>query len=279
MTQTHSLAGQTALVTGGGTGVGLGTARRLLEHGATVTIAARRLELLDEVAKSFRQEIPGAEVRTIRCDITIEDDVSAAVQAACDARGHLDIAVANAGSGSLGPILVSRPEEWLEILNLNVVGTMLTIKHAALAMKDSGGGSIVAISSPAAAQALANLGPYSPSKAGLEMLVHVAALELGPLGVRVNAIRPGLVVQDMLAVILKVPGMREGLEALTPLRLEGSGEEIGDAVIFLSSPSAAWITGQILGVDGGMTIPQGQSFEPAARAALGNDVIDGRTSR
>lgn len=152
-----------------------------------------------------------------------------------------------------------------------------TVAPGALAMKRTGGGSIVAISSPAAVQAMAFLGPYSPSKAGLEMLVQVAALELGGVGVRVNAIRPGLVVQEHLAAILKIPGMREGLEARTPLRVEGKGEEIGDAVLFLSSPSAAWITGQVLGVDGGMTIPQGQSFEPVVRAALGDDTIDDLT--
>jgi NAD(P)-dependent dehydrogenase (short-subunit alcohol dehydrogenase family) len=273
--QTEGLRGRTALVTGGGTGVGLGIARSLLRREMRVTLAARRLEVLEDAAGSLRDEMPGAEVRCVRCDVTREDEVASAVAAARAGGERLDLAVANAGSGALGPVLLARPEDWLRILELNVVGSLLTIKHAALSMRDTGGGAIVAISSPAAVQAMEHLGPYSPSKAGLEMLVRVAALELARFGVRVNAVRPGLVVQEHLRALMQVPGMRENLESGAPLRAEGSGEEVGDAVAFLAGPESAWVTGQILGVDGGLSIWRGPSFEPVVRAAFGDEAVDG----
>jgi NAD(P)-dependent dehydrogenase (short-subunit alcohol dehydrogenase family) len=166
------LAGRTALVTGGGTGIGLGIARRLLASGAEVTIAARRLNVLEEATATLRKEIPGAIVRPARCDTTVEPEVAAAVAAAIGGRDHLDIAVANAGTLGGGPILASDPLEWTRVFNVHVVGAMLLMKHAAAAMRDGGGGSIVAISSPTAANLFAFGGPYGPSKAALETLVR-----------------------------------------------------------------------------------------------------------
>ena len=267
MIPVQDLEGAKALVTGGGTGVGLGITRCLLRHGARVATAARRLEVLDAAAEKLRAEIPGAEIQTLRCDVTVEEDVAAAVTAAADG-GGLDVAVANAGTGALGPILLAKPEDWRRVFDLNVVGTLLTIKHAAHAMKDSGRGSIVAISSVAGVLVEAWLGPYSPSKAALEMLVRLAAVELGPMGIRVNAVRPGLVMQEHVETIVQVPGMRENMEAITPLRLEGSGEEIGEAIAYLSGPRGTWVTGQVFSVDGGHSIPQGASFEPVVRMAF-----------
>jgi len=274
-----SLAGRTALVTGGGTGIGLGITRRLLASGAEVTIAARRLDVLEEAAATLRKEVPGAIVRAARCDTTVESEVAAAVAAAIEGRGRLDIAVANAGTLGGGPILASDPSEWTRVFNVHVVGAMILMKHAAAAMRDGGGGSIIAISSPIAINLFAFGGPYGPSKAALEALVQAAALEFGPMGVRVNAIRVGLVATEMATVLLQRREIMERLEAMAALRLYGDADEIGDAVVFLSSPAASWITGQILGVDGGLSVPQGPSTEAAAREILGAAFFDGLYGR
>lgn len=275
MSEDRRLAGRTALVTGGGTGVGLGIARRLLEAGATVTLAARRLDVLEEAAGALRAEIAGGEVRTIRCDVTIEEEVAAAVAAACDSAGHLDVAVANAGVPGLNPVLLGDPEIWTFNFKVHVVGTMLTFKHAALRMKDSGGGSLVAVSSPAAAQVMRYNGPYASAKAGLEMLVRSAAVELGPLNIRVNGIRVGFVASGMTAPLLGMDDILADLGADALLNLQGNGEEIGNAVVYLAGPESTWVTGQIIGVDGGLTVWQGVDFEPIARFAYGDEAIDG----
>jgi len=210
---------------------------------------------------------------------TLRQSADPAVAAAIEGRGRLDIAVANAGTLGGGPILASDPSEWTRVFNVHVVGAMLLMKHAATAMRDGGGGSIVAISSPTAANLFAFGGPYGPSKAALETLVQAAALEFGPMGVRVNAIRAGLVATEMATVLMQRPEIMERLKAMATLRLHGGADEIGDAVVFLSSPAASWITGQILGVDGGLSVPQGPSTEAAAREMLGAAFFDGLYGR
>lgn len=274
MAEAPALDGRTALVTGGGTGVGLGIARRLLSQGAVVTLAARRVDVLAKAAERLRAERPGAEVRTVRCDVTVEADVAGAVAAASDASGRLDLAVANAGVPGLNPVLLGQPELWTYNFQVHVLGAMFTIKHAALAMKDSGGGAIVAVSSPAAVQVMKFNGPYASAKAALEMLVRSAAVELGPLRVRVNAVRVGFVPSEMTAALLQMEDVLQDLGSGALLELEGGGEQIGDAVVYLASPGGRWVTGQVLGVDGGLTVWQGVNFEPVARLAYGNEAID-----
>jgi NAD(P)-dependent dehydrogenase (short-subunit alcohol dehydrogenase family) len=186
------LAGCTALVTGGGTGIGHATALRLLEQGTIVTIAGRRSDVLEESARRLRARVAGAEVRVQQCDITVETDVERAVQVAAGAGGRLDIAVANAGTGVPGPILSLSADHWRYACDLNIMGTALTIKHAALAMQQHGG-SIVAISSGAGFKIPKFMATYGATKAGLEMLVRCAAIELAPFAIRVNTIRPGFI--------------------------------------------------------------------------------------
>jgi NAD(P)-dependent dehydrogenase (short-subunit alcohol dehydrogenase family) len=269
---TGSLKGKTALVTGGGSGVGLGCTRRLLEEGARVTMAARRVEVLERAAERLRSEIAGAEVTFERCDITIEDDLAAAVESAADPEGRLDIAVANAGSGVPGPILTLGGEHWRFVNDLNIIGTALTIKRAALAMQQRGG-SIVAVSSVEAFKVARYMAPYTVTKAAVEALVHCAALELAPFGIRVNCIRPGYVPTEGAALGF-TEEEAERLIDITPLGRCGSAEEIGDAVVYFSADSGAWVTGQVLAVDGGMAIPEGVSFENLCRRMYGDEVMD-----
>jgi len=266
------LEGKNALVTGGGTGVGLGCTRRLLQEGARVTMAARRVDVLEQTAERLRAEIDGAQVIVARCDITAEEEVAAAVQRASAPDGRLDIAVANAGTGAPGPILALKSEDWRFLNDMNILGTASTVKHAALAMKDRGG-SIVAISSVEAIKIAKYMAPYTVTKAALEALVRCAALELAPFKIRVNCIRPGYVPTEGTAMALPEEEAEQLVE-ITPLGRPGSAEEIGNAVVYFSAESGAWVTGQVLAVDGGMAIPEGVSFEKLCRQLYGDEVMD-----
>ena len=266
------LEGRTALVTGGGTGVGFGIARRLLQHGARVTLAARRVDVLESAAERLRSEIDAAQVGTRQCDVSVEDDLVAAVACAAAPDGRLDIAVANAGSGAPGPILALGSEAWRFATDLNILGTALTIKQAALAMQERGG-SIVAISSVEAFKVAKYMAPYSVTKAAVEALVRCAALELAPFEIRVNAIQPGYVPTEGTALAFNEEEAEQLVE-MTPLRRSGRAEEIGDAVVYFSAESGAWVTGQVLAVDGGMVIPEGVSFEKLCRKIYGDELMD-----
>ena len=266
------LDGQTALVTGGGTGIGFGCARRLLEHGATVTIAARRVGVLTAAADRLRALVRGAEVRVCQCDVTIEDEVAAAVRMAAGADGQLDIAVANAGSAAPGPILALTAEHWRYACDLNILGTASTIKQAALAMQQRGG-SIVAISSGAGVQVPRFMATYGVTKAGLEMLVRCAAVELAPFKIRVNCIQPGYVPTEGTAMGLDDAAEKTVIEH-TPLARPGTAEEIGDGVVYFCADSGAWVTGQTIAVDGGLTIPVGEDFEMLCRRIYGDDLMN-----
>jgi NAD(P)-dependent dehydrogenase (short-subunit alcohol dehydrogenase family) len=268
----QSLAGRNALVTGGGTGVGYGIASRLLRAGARVTLAARRKTVLEEAAEQLRSEVAGAEVGIQECDVTVEEQVAAAVAAAAGPDGGLDIAVANAGSGAPGPILALGSDPWRFVMDLNILGTALTIKHAGLAMKQRGG-SIVAISSVEGFKLARYMAPYTVTKAAVESLVRCAALELAPFRIRVNCIQPGYVPTEGTALAFDEQDV-EQLLAITPLGRPGGAEEIGDAVLYFSGESAAWVTGQILAVDGGMALPAGVSFEKLCRKLYGDELMD-----
>jgi NAD(P)-dependent dehydrogenase (short-subunit alcohol dehydrogenase family) len=265
------LVGRKALVTGGGTGVGRGIAHRLLQHGARVTLAARRVDVLESAAEGLRSEVEGAQVGIQRCDITVEEDLAAAVAAAAP-DGQLDIAVANAGSGAPGPILALGSEPWRFASDLNILGTALTIKQAALAMTERGG-SIVAISSVEGFKIAKYMAPYTVTKAAVESLVRCAALELAPFQIRVNCIQPGYVPTEAVKLAFEEEETEQLVE-MTPLRRSGRAEEIGDAVTYFSAASGAWVTGQVLAVDGGMLLPEGVSFERLCRKIYGDEVMD-----
>jgi NAD(P)-dependent dehydrogenase (short-subunit alcohol dehydrogenase family) len=267
-----SLEGKTALVTGGGSGVGFGIARRLVQQGARVMLAARRIDVLETAAERLRSEIDGAQIEIHPCDVTVENDLAAAVASAAAPDGRLDIAVANAGSGAPGPILALGSDQWRFASDLNILGTALTIKQAALAMKERGG-SIVAISSVEGFKVAKYMAPYTVTKAAVESLVRCAALELAPFKIRVNCIRPGYVPTEGTALAFDDEDA-EHLVEITPLRRPGAAEEIGDAVLYFSAESGAWVTGQILAVDGGMVIPEGVSFEKLCRKLYGDEVMD-----
>jgi NAD(P)-dependent dehydrogenase (short-subunit alcohol dehydrogenase family) len=263
-----SLEGRTALVTGGGTGIGYGIAKRLLDAGATVTICGRRADVLDSAADALRAAVSRAEVRTIAADVTDEEQVAAAVAHACN-DGRLDIAIANAGSAMPGPLLSQSPDGWRFTLDINVVAPAMTIKHAALAMRE-GGGAIVTISSQSAVRTAKWMAPYTVSKAAMDTLVRCAALELAPFRIRVNGIRPGLVPNQAI-VMDEEPYLTAISRSL--LGAPGTAEQLGDSVLYLTSDLSEWVTGQVYNVCGGLSVSDYDDFGDLARMVVGDDAF------
>jgi NAD(P)-dependent dehydrogenase (short-subunit alcohol dehydrogenase family) len=260
-----TLAGKAALVTGGGSGIGLACARTLQRDGAAVTICGRDEQKLRNAAAEL-----GGATRFAVCDVLDEDQVATAVDIAAQQAGSLDICVINAG-GSFGgrPLILMDRERWDQYLGVNLTGAFLTLKHAAATMLGSGGGSIIAVSSIAGGLTHRYLGAYSVAKAGLEMLVRNAADELGPMGIRVNAVRPGLVPTDASSRLDQNPATRQDYLDQMPLGRTGAPQEIADSVRFLAGQESSWITGQVLGVDGGHSLRRGPDL-----AALVGDTFD-----
>jgi NAD(P)-dependent dehydrogenase (short-subunit alcohol dehydrogenase family) len=247
-----SLAGKTALVTGGGTGIGKACATALAAAGAAVTICGPELEVLESAAAEM-----GNGVRSVVCDVTDEAQVAAAVDVA-SSDGRLDVALANAGVPMPGSLLHLTADHWSVPIGVNLVGTAHTIKHAAKAMP--GGGSIIAISSIASARPASFMGTYSVTKAAVDELVRFAAAELGPFNIRVNGIRPGWVATETVATTTTPENMaiiRQGTPLPGDGELGGLGrpEDIARAVVYFASDYSNWVTGQLLSVCGGSSLP------------------------
>lgn len=276
---TGALAGKAALVTGGGSGIGLACAKALAADGAAVTIAGRSQERLNQALAELGETATAAV-----CDVADEDQVRAAVEVAATASGGLDICVAAAGTGGAAPIVVTDKGEWQRILDTNLTGAFLTLKHAAAAMtgaerRGSGRlGSFVGISSIAGPLTHRFMAAYCVSKAGLEALVKNAADELGPAGVRVNGVRPGLVPTELATFLVDTDDIRNDYLAQMPLGRLGTTEDIAAAVRYLAGPESDWVTGQILSVDGGHTLRRGPNLEGAIRAMYGDAAAEGRVS-
>lgn len=270
------LAGTGAFITGGGSGIGLGGARHLLRDGATVTLVGRDEARLAAGAESLAPDTPeGAEVRTVSADTAEEAEVQRAVEVAAEGQG-LHWAVLSAGTGTMGPVIATPLAEWERVLSVNLTGAFLATKHAGAAIARSGGGAIVAISSIAAPLTHPYMAPYCVSKVGLEALVRNAADELGRANVRVNAIRPGLVQTELADALLSDEQVVADYLAQMPISRIGTVDDTGAAIRFLCGPESSWITGQVLGVDGGHSLRRGPDIEHWATALYGPDVVAGR---
>jgi NAD(P)-dependent dehydrogenase (short-subunit alcohol dehydrogenase family) len=267
----NSLEGARALITGGGTGIGRGIAASLARQGAVVTIAARRLEVLETTAQQLRTDVSGAEVRVAVCDVTVAEQVEAAVAVASGPDGRLDIAVANAGTGIPGPFLLLDDNAWRFCCELNIIGTASTFRHAALAMREHGG-SLVAISTAASSAPEVSMSAYTSTKAAVDMMVRAAAWELGVYGIRVNSILPGYVPTGSTEGAF-TPRLAQDLLQRSALKRNGTPEDIGAMVVHLSQPGS-WVTGQVIGVDGGMTVQPMADLSDLSRRMYGDAAVD-----
>lgn len=256
------LAGKIALVTGAGSGIGRATARRFAAEGAKLVIGDKSAAV-DETAALI-----GGDVVAVQMDAGSEADVAALVETAVSRFGGLDIAYANAGiSGGLTGIFDHTVEEWQAILQVNLIGPFLVIKHAAPKMMARGKGSIICTASVAGIRSGAGCPAYSASKAGVINLVQVSAQQLSGTNVRVNAICPGLIQTGMTQRAFDYAaekGVTDKIGRLNPLRRAGQPDEIANMALFLASDEASYVNGQAIAVDGGLS-----SSHPVTRQETG----------
>lgn len=272
---TGGLEGKAFLVTGGGSGIGRACAAALAADGAAVTICGRTESKLKEAAERIAAvQGHGGSVQTAVADVTAEADVEAAIEAASEPTGRLDGCVANAGGGGgIGPLHTQSVEEFLRVLHLNVLGTLLCIKHAIPKMIDAGGGAFVGMSSIAGHQTHPFFGAYTAGKAGIEQLIRNAADEYGARGLRFNAIRPGFILTELMAPIPQDGPVYQSYIENTPMNDVGQPADIGALCRFLVGPESRWITGQAINVDGGHSLRRGPNFAQFAEAMVGADAL------
>jgi NAD(P)-dependent dehydrogenase (short-subunit alcohol dehydrogenase family) len=235
-----------ALVTGAARGIGLATARRFLA-------ADWRVALLDvdgETLARTHAALAAAPVIAIHCDVADPAGVAAALVRIGQEFGRLDALVNNAGIAIFKPILDVTHEDWSRVLAVNLTGPFLCAQAAAPLMRDSGGGAIVNITSISGLRASTLRTAYGTSKAGLAHLTQQQAVELAPLGIRVNAVAPGPV-DTAMAKAVHTPDIRAAYHDAIPLNRYGLEDELAEAIFFLCGERASYITGQTLAVDGG----------------------------
>lgn len=240
------------LITGGLTGIGRSAAIAFAKQGAMVTVAGRRDEAGAELVKQLRGFGPEAEF--INADVRDEDDVRTMIDRTVARFGRLDVAVNNAGTeGTPGPVTEQTPASYAATFDTNALGVLLCMKHELRVMQSQGFGSIVNISSTMGSRGAANASLYVASKHAVEGLTKSGALEAASFGVRVNAIAPGPIDTAMLDRFTGSSDRKAGLLAGIPLRRAGKPEELADAILFVASEKASFITGQIISVNGGRT--------------------------
>jgi 7-alpha-hydroxysteroid dehydrogenase len=273
----RSLEGRSVVVTGGGTGIGEACARRAAEEGARVTICGRTESRLEAAAARIRSG--GSEVLTLVADVTVEEDVVRLVNSAAEFGGGLHGFVANAGGGGgLAPYHLQPVDEFIRVLHLNVVSTLLCIKHAVSRLVDSGGGSFVGMSSIAGHVTHPNFGAYPVAKAGIESMMRNAADEYGAFKVRFNSIQPGFITTEAMEGIERGGPVWNSYVEQTPLADVGRPEDIGNVALFLLSDESRWITGQAIAVDGGNSLRRGPDYSPYVERMFGAAALDPRSS-
>ena len=263
MSSSGPLHGCGVLVTGGGTGIGKACAAELARRGASVVICGRTESRLEEVAASLRGD--GAHADLVVADVTREEDVARAVARTVEFAGNLRGLVANAGGGGmLAPYHRQDTDEFMRVLSLNVLSTMLCVKHGVPAMVRSGGGSFVGMSSLAGSVTHRLFGAYPVAKAGIDHMMRNAADEYGPAAVRFNSVQPGFVATEIMEGIPREGNVFASYVENTPLGGVSSPEDVATVVAFLIGPDSARVTGQTIAVDGGHHLRAGPDFRPFA---------------
>jgi meso-butanediol dehydrogenase / (S,S)-butanediol dehydrogenase / diacetyl reductase len=257
------LHGKVVIVSGAGSGIGLAIADAFAEHGAAIVALGRTPERLEKAVAGITGR--GGQAVAMPCDVSDEEQVAETVQATVERFGQIDVLVNNAGFGPARPAPIAQTElaEWNRVLATTLTGAMLCSKHVSGHLIQRGEGVIVNVTSLAGKLPRVGMGPYCAAKAGLEHLTRVLALELAESGIRVNAVSPGTTRTEHLDGNLsragasydeRVTGSLARFRSPILLGRVADPAEQADAVVFLASPSAGFITGQVLYVDGGAGI-------------------------
>jgi dehydrogenase/reductase SDR family member 4 len=247
------LSGQVALITGSSRGIGKAIAEEMALAGAKVVISSRKQEACDQVRDEIRAR--GGEAMSFACNIGRKEDVEGLIEATLDQMGRIDILVCNAAVNPFyGSLTKLDDDAWDKIMDCNVKSSWWFCKLAAPHMIERGSGNIILISSIGAFRSTSVLGAYGISKAADAQLARNFALELGPKGIRVNAIAPGLVKTDFAKALWSNPTILQNVEQRAPLRRIGQPVEIAGVAVFLASQAASFVTGQLIVADGGATL-------------------------
>jgi NAD(P)-dependent dehydrogenase (short-subunit alcohol dehydrogenase family) len=239
------------LVTGALTGIGRATAIAFAEEGARIVISGRH----DAEGQALVEELRkiGQEAEFVRADVGREEEVRNLIDKVVARFGRLDVAVNNAGTeGKRGPVTEQTPESYAAAFDTNVLGTLLCMKHELRVMQPQGSGSIINLSSTLGERGAPGASLYAASKHAIEGLTQVAALEAAAFGVRVNAVAPGPVDTELLSRFSGTADRKAAIAGV-PLKRIAKPAEIANAIVWLGSDKASFVTGQILGVDGGKT--------------------------
>jgi NAD(P)-dependent dehydrogenase (short-subunit alcohol dehydrogenase family) len=238
------------MITGALTGIGRATALAFAHEGARIVVSGRR----DEEGNALAAELHeiGAEAEFVRVDVRRDDEVRNLVDQTVARFGRLDVAVNNAGTeGKPGPVTEQSAESYAAAFDTNVLGTLLSMKHELRVMQPQGSGSIINLSSTMGHRGAPGASLYTASKHAVEGLTKAAALEGAAFGVRVNAVAPGPTDTGLLDRFTGSADRKAGLIAGVPLKRAGRPEEMAQAILFLASDKASFVTGQILDVNGG----------------------------
>ncbi len=253
------LEDKTALITGGGSGIGAAIARRFVEEGARVCVAGRRQAALDDVVRA----LPPDSAVSICGDVSCEDDIDVMIAKAVDFGGKLDILVNNAAMEVPGTVADIETDLWRKALDTNLTGPFLLMKKSIPHMIQNGGGSIINVASLAGLRSIPAGAAYCSTKAGLIMLTRQAALDYGPLKIRCNAVCPGGVRTDMLERSVgplaeklgtDVDGFMAYFSSMVPMRRVALPEEISGLCSYLASDDSTYMTGAVLVIDGGAAV-------------------------
>lgn len=249
------LTGQVAIITGSSRGIGRSIAEQMARAGARVVISSRKAEPCETVAEAIRAA--GGEAVAIPCNISDKTQLNALVDQTLATWGRLDILVCNAAVNPYFGSMAEMPEEaYDKVMNCNVKSNFLLCNMAAHHMAANKNGSIIIVSSIGGNQGSATLAAYGISKAADFSLAKNLAIEWGPRGIRANCIAPGLIKTDFSRALWENPKLLKNVEDGTPVRRIGEPEDVGGVAVFLASRAAAYITGQTLNVDGGITVKE-----------------------
>lgn len=251
-----AIEGKVAIITGASKGIGAAIAAAYAREGARVVISSRKQDALDEVAAAITDA--GGEALAIAAHMGEVEQVQALVERTIDHWGRVDIAVNNAAiNPHYGPLLTADEGQLDKIFDVNLKGYFRLCKAVEPNMRANGGGKIINIASIAGLQPAMNMGVYSISKAGILMLTRVPAVELGDANIQVNALAPGLIKTKFSQALWENDRLVEHVEARTPLGRLGQVEDVVGAALFLASPASDYITGDVIVIDGGVSLPAG----------------------